>query len=106
MGVITAVAAILAAWESRASEEARKDAKDLSDLLNTFLPLRRELAHALSECREKGTPIDADLLARAEKTLDDHTRACPAEYPAFDEAELKVHDHLMHLGYLRDTGRG
>ncbi|HEY0905332.1 MAG TPA: hypothetical protein VGE14_15710 [Marmoricola sp.] len=102
VGVITALAAILAAWQSKASEEARSDAQALGGLLQRLMPLRRELEHALSDCRMWGTPIDADLVAKAQKTLDDHSIDRPQEYSAFNEAEKKVHTDLINLGYLAE----
>ncbi|MFZ2014315.1 MAG: hypothetical protein WAV00_10875 [Nocardioides sp.] len=100
VGVVVAAAAVLSAWETKASEEARTEAKDLSLMLQDFLPLRRRLAHALSMCRMYGTPIDPDLLSEAQKALDDHTRSRPQEYPAFDKAEDEVVDDLTRKGYL------
>lgn len=105
VGVVTALAAVLSAWQTSASRNAEVEKQSLTELLQTLIPVREKLVQAVSECQLGGTPVDADLLAEAESVLKNHEIGSPGEYPSFEEAETKVEDELVALGLLKPGQR-
>jgi hypothetical protein len=105
VGLILAVAAVLSAWQTWLGHDLEQRAPSLNAMVTAFQPLRNELMHALSECRLNGTPVSTELIERATKTLDDHLKEYPGEYPSYEEARHSAMEELEALGFLGPAAR-
>jgi hypothetical protein len=99
-GSVLAAAAVLAAWQTRATKQAQTEAKAMTNVLRTFHDLHERLLSALSTYQQDGTLVPQSLLAEAKAARDRHVLDMGAETPSYEAAARSVAAEMRDLGLL------
>lgn len=90
VGIVTALAGVLAAMQTKATKDAQAEAQRAKALVATFHPIHENLLAAISDSMRDGKPVDADVLKRAREARDQHTSDMGSEQSTYEQAAESV----------------